>query len=66
MLHPRLVPPLLGSLALGAACAQSPPEPLPAPIEFGTIDWRRDFDAARTEARQAGRDLLVVFQEVPG
>ncbi|MCA8973994.1 MAG: hypothetical protein KDC98_04695 [Planctomycetes bacterium] len=34
--------------------------------EFGTIDWRRDFAAARTAARQEHKPLLLLFQEVPG
>ena len=37
-----------------------------APVEFGTIDWLRDFEAARREATAEQRDLLMLFQEVPG
>lgn len=36
------------------------------PQELGTINWRRGFDAAADEARQADKPLLVLFQEVPG
>ena len=32
-----------------AAIEAPPPEPV-APIEFGTVDWLRDFDAARRTA----------------
>ena len=28
----------------------------------GGIEWRTDLDAARAEARQAGRPMLVVFR----
>jgi hypothetical protein len=36
------------------------------PVELGTIDWRRDFDAALEEAREKEKPLFVLFQEVPG
>ncbi len=34
--------------------------------EFGTIDWQRDYAAATKKARQTGKPLLLLFQEVPG
>lgn len=34
--------------------------------ELGQVRWRRDYDAARAEARERGRPLFVLFQEVPG
>lgn len=59
---------------LAAAAAQQPaaaqpttaPQAVPVPIEFGTVAWGRDFDAATANARQRGVPLLVLFQEVPG
>ena len=36
------------------------------PVELGAVDWGRDFDAAASQARKAGKPLLVLFQEVPG
>ena len=44
-------------------------EPIPptdGPIEWGRVAWERDFDAAIRTAKETGRDLLVLFQEVPG
>ncbi|MEZ5963785.1 MAG: hypothetical protein R3F56_08060 [Planctomycetota bacterium] len=46
---------------LAAATAQSA-----APIEFGTVAWARDFEAAATRARARRVPLLVLFQEQPG
>ncbi|MEC9372619.1 MAG: thioredoxin family protein, partial [Planctomycetota bacterium] len=34
--------------------------------ELGAIEWMRDFDAAQAAARQSGRPMLVLFDEVPG
>lgn len=36
------------------------------PIELGNVRWERDYAAARTHAAQTDRDLLMLFQEVPG
>lgn len=38
----------------------------PSPIEFGRVRWEREFDAAATRARDSGKPLFVLFQEVPG
>ena len=46
--------------------AQEPVTEAIVPVEFGTIDWQRDFDAARRTATKQDRDLLMLFQEVPG
>ncbi len=34
--------------------------------ELGQVSWQRDFDAALAEAREAGKPVFVLFQEVPG
>ena len=36
------------------------------PIELGKVRWERDYAAARTQAARTDRDLLMLFQEVPG
>ena len=36
------------------------------PVELGTIEWHRGFDAALQEAESKNKPLLVLFQEVPG
>ena len=56
---------VLASLAVSARAQESVPLPI-APVEFGTVDWLRDFEAARREATAEQRDLLMLFQEVPG
>lgn len=36
------------------------------PGELGQVRWHRDYEAATTLARQQGKAVLVLFQEVPG
>ena len=36
------------------------------PVELGLVRWRRGFEAAAVEAREADKPLLVLFDEVPG
>jgi len=36
------------------------------PEEVGTVQWGRDLDAALTAARQSGKPVFALFQEVPG
>jgi hypothetical protein len=36
------------------------------PVELGSIEWRRGFEAALMEAHEKEKPLLVLFQEVPG
>ena len=36
------------------------------PIELGSVAWGRDHDAAFLEARESGRPVLLLFQEIPG
>ena len=60
-----------GLLALGA-CAASETGAGPrqaasdAPVELGHVAWERDYETARVRAGSQGRDLLMLFQEVPG
>jgi len=48
------------ALAAGVASADGTPR------ELGRVTWERDFDRATALARQSGRPLLALFQEVPG
>lgn len=36
------------------------------PVELGAVHWLRDLDAGTAQARQSGKPLLILFQEVPG
>lgn len=36
------------------------------PIELGRVPWLRDYDAAIKQAKDSGKPILVLFQEVPG
>lgn len=35
-------------------------------IELGTVSWIRNYDEALHLAKESGKDILVLFQEVPG
>jgi hypothetical protein len=37
-----------------------------APIEVGTVEWRRDFEGVLSESGQTGKPVFAFFQEVPG
>ena len=39
---------------------------LAAPVEVGDVNWGRDLDRAVAQSRQAGKPILILFQEVPG
>ena len=47
-------------LIAAAAIAQK------TPVELGDVRWERDLDVAVERARTTGRDVFVLFQEVPG
>ena len=57
-----------------AAGVQAPAAPSPTgqqapaanPVEVGTVEWGRDFQAALAESRDSGKPVLAFFQEVPG
>lgn len=34
--------------------------------ELGKVDWLRDYDQAISQAKQEGKAVLILFQEVPG
>ena len=54
-------------LAALAACAGPPQaESARAPVELGLVAWERDHSQAVRRAEAQGRDLLMLFQEVPG
>ena len=36
------------------------------PIEVGTVNWNRDFDATLKRSAEEDKPVLVLFQEVPG
>ena len=38
----------------------------PVPKEVGSVDWQRDFSAAKQSAAQSGKPLMMFFQEIPG
>lgn len=66
----RTLPILLTGLL--AACAQTGSATGPTaqagdqPVELGLVNWERDFELANARARDESRDVLLVFQEVPG
>lgn len=42
------------------------PAESPNPEELGTVHWLRDLDAGQAKAKECGKPLLILFQEVPG
>jgi hypothetical protein len=54
----KTTPALLLACA-GGAIAQTAPE-------WGAITWQRDFATAQAAARETGKPVLLLFQEVPG
>lgn len=36
------------------------------PVELGAVKWERDLDRALARSKSTGRDIFVLFQEVPG
>ena len=36
------------------------------PVELGDVDWYRDYNTAISQAQNSDKDLLILFQEVPG
>lgn len=37
-----------------------------APIELGEVKWLRDIKEATQQAKQSGKPILILFQEIPG
>jgi hypothetical protein len=59
-----IVAALLGAGGLtGHASTLSSPS---NPVELGRVKWHRDFEAAARQARETGKPILLLFQEVPG
>ncbi len=36
------------------------------PVELGTVSWQRDLKQGIAKAKKTGRDIFLLFQEVPG
>ncbi len=36
------------------------------PVELGSVHWLRDLNEGRQQAKNTGKPLLILFQEVPG
>lgn len=76
MQHKRCLPTGLLFVSLALACTGAVTEsehtdridvlPIDQPIELGAVRWERDYAAARARAARTDRDLLMLFQEVPG
>lgn len=42
-------------------------QPLGAsPVELGDVKWGRKYEATRNAAKESGKPVLILFQEVPG
>lgn len=52
---------LLASLLLATCYAQAK-----NPVEVGDVAWGRDYDVALEQAKQSGKPIFLLFQEVPG
>jgi hypothetical protein len=54
-------------LRLLASCLFLGLLPLAAgPVELGTVEWSRDYDASLKAVEKSGKPMLLLFQEVPG
>lgn len=36
------------------------------PEELGKVEWLRDYGEAQAKAKESGKPILILFQEVPG
>jgi len=62
-----IVAALLGPGSLAGHASSPPSLSSPSnPVELGRVKWHRDFDDAAKRARQTGKPILLLFQEVPG
>ena len=57
---------LAAVLLSGSAFAQQRTNAADQPTELGKVSWLRDYDQAMAEAKQTGKPVLILFQEVPG
>lgn len=53
----------VGLIAVATAAMAGETQP---PVELGKIQWLRDFDAGMARAKEEGKPVLLLFQEVPG
>jgi len=53
-------------LALASVIANSPAHAAANAIEIGSVEWRRDLNAALEESTKTGKPVFAFFQEVPG
>ncbi|MEO0444662.1 MAG: VPGUxxT family thioredoxin-like (seleno)protein, type 2 [Verrucomicrobiota bacterium] len=53
----------LGALAMLTSACQGEPS---QPVETGTVTWKRDLGEALGEAKESGKPVFLLFQEVPG
>lgn len=42
------------------------PTPKNNPVELGKVNWLRDYNEAITKAKETGKPVFILFQEVPG
>jgi len=36
------------------------------PVEIGAVKWSRDLNASYAKAKETGKPVFLLFQEVPG
>ncbi len=56
----------LAAWPLGAAATKARGTAADAPVEIGRVAWLRDLDEGLARAKEAGKPVLLLFQEVPG
>jgi hypothetical protein len=56
----------LGLLVAGGLAARAATQADAPPVELGLVQWERNFEAAKTAAKEANKPILLLFQEVPG
>ena len=37
-----------------------------APVELGKVEWERNYDKGIAAAKESGKPVFLLFQEVPG
>ena len=61
--------PAFGPVSTSLSPADNVPQttnPPDNPVELGKVHWSRDLHKGTLEAKQTGKPLLILFQEVPG
>ncbi len=56
----------LSFAALAAVLTMPTPSPAQPPKELGEVHWGRELKSAQAQAREAGKPVMLLFQEVPG